>query len=192
MRPRGIILFGPNGAGKSTVGAELARLLGFKFMDIEAYAFEKSEIPYAATRPREDCHKLILADIEKHRSFVLSAVTGEFGDAIVQYYALAVYITAPKELRMERIRQRAYDQHGDRVLEGGDMYEQEQGFFEWAAARDLSKIDRWAETLTCPVIKIDGSLDWRANAAIIAEAVKKLLPIQTQRRESARTREIPQ
>jgi len=176
MKLKGIIVFGPNGGGKTTTGRELARLLRFKHMDIEEYYFAESKIPYTAARPREECLRLMLADIETHRSFVLSAVTGDFGDIIPQYYELAVYITAPKELRMERIKQRAYNQHGDRVLKGGDMYEQEQGFFEWAAARDLSKIDRWAETLTCPVLRIDGTLDWRANAAAIAARYRALAP----------------
>ena len=167
--PRGIIVFGANGSGKTTLGRELARILGFKHMDIEEYFFEESEIPYTAPRPWEDCLNRMLADIEKHRSFVLSSVTGDFGETIPRYYQLAVYMSAPPALRMERIRQRAYDQHGDRVRRGGDMYEREQEFFNWAAARPLSKIDRWAQTLACPVIRVDGTIDWRINAANIAE-----------------------
>ena len=168
MEPQGIIVFGPNGAGKTTLGAELARVLHFRHMDIEEYFFEESEIPYTAARPREDFLRLMLADIEKHRGFVITACTGDFGEIIPQYYRLAVYMSAPLELRMERIKRRAYDRHGDRVLEGGDMYEQEQGFFAWAAKRPLSKIDQWAKTLACPIMRADGAVDWRINAAAIA------------------------
>ena len=138
-------------------------------MDIEEYFFEPSEIPYTAAHPREDCLNLMLADMEKHRSFVLSSVTGDFGDTIPWYYELAVYMSVPLGLRVERVKQRAYDQHGNRVLKGGDMYEQEQGFFAHVASRSLTKIDRWAETLVCPIIRIDGTADWRANAVYIAE-----------------------
>ena len=168
-KPRGIIVFGANGSGKTTLGRELARILNFKRMDIEDYYFEKSEIPYSVVRPREDVVKLLLADIEKYRSFVLSGVTGNYGDEIPLFYELAVYITAPLELRMERIKKRAYEQYGERVLKGGDMYEQEQKFFDFAASRPLFEIDQWAETLTCPIIHVDGTSDWRINAVNIAE-----------------------
>ena len=168
--PKGIIVFGPNGSGKTTLGRELARVLNFKYMDIEDYYFEESEIPYTNSRLREDFLNLMLADIEKHGSFVITACTGDFGEKIT--YDLAVYMTAPKDLRMQRIEQRGYDQYGDRVREGGDMYEQELGFLEWAASRPLSKIDEWAETLTCPVIHVDGTKAIAENAAWIARLVQ--------------------
>ena len=169
IKPQGIIVFGANASGKKTVGCELARILNYKFMDIIDYHFEKSEIPYTVERPREECLNLMLADIEKYRSFVITAVTGNFGDIIPQYYELAVYVSAPLELRLERYNKRAFEQHGERVLKGGDMYEQTQKFYDFIASRSLSGIEQWAETLTCPVIHIDGTEDWRVNAANIAE-----------------------
>ena len=71
-KPRGIIVFGANGSGKTTLGRELARILNFKYMDIEDYCFPKSEIPYSVVRSREDCLKSMLNDIEKYRSFVIT------------------------------------------------------------------------------------------------------------------------
>ena len=170
----GIIVFGPNGAGKTTLGSELARVLGFKHMDIEDYYFEKSEIPFTVARSREDCLRLMLADIEKSRSFVITACIGDFGETIASMYNFAVYVTAPKELRMKRVEQRGYDQYGDRVRAGGDMYEQQLRFRAWAAARDLSKIDAWAQTLACPVIRADGTRAVAENAAWIAEQYRLL------------------
>ena len=91
----GIIVFGANGSGKSTLGRELAYVLNFTHMDIEDYHFEKSEIPYSIERSHEDCLNLMLADIRKYKSFVLSAVTGDFGEEISSMYELAVWISAP-------------------------------------------------------------------------------------------------
>ena len=167
--PHGIIVFGANGGGKTALGRELARILNFKHMDIEDYHFVKSEIPYTVERSYEDCLNLMLADIEKHRFFVLTAVTGDFGDTIPQLYELAVYLSAPLELRLERIKNRAYEQHGARILKGGDMYEQEQKFLDFAASRSVARIEEWAKTLTCPLIRIDGTVDLRINAAYVAE-----------------------
>lgn len=167
-KPHGILIFGANGSGKTTLGHELARILIFKHMDIEAYAFEESEIPYTNQRPKDACVQLMLADIMKVRSFVISAVTGDFGDTILPMFDLAVWISAPKELRIKRIEQRASMQHGERVLEGGDMYDQHREFIHFAKSRSLSAIDRWAETIPCPVFRIDGMADYRQTAADIA------------------------
>ena len=172
-KPHGIIVFGANGSGKSTLGRELARVLNFKYMDIEDYYFEKSEIPYTVERSREDCLNLMLADIEKYNSFVLSAVTGDFGEEISSMYDLAVFMVAPIETRMERIRQREYKKHGYRIRKGGDMYEQHLIFVDFARSRNLSNIDRWAETLTCPIIHVGGTNDYRKTAADIANRFYK-------------------
>lgn len=167
--PKGIIIFGANGSGKSTLGRELAHVLNYKYMDIEDYHFIKSEIPYTVERSREDCLNLMLTDIEKYRSFVISAVTGDFDEEISSMYDFAVFMSAPLEIRIERIKQRAFKQHGERVCEGGDMYEQQLKFVNFVASRSLSRIEQWAETLVCPVIHIDGAKSVSENTEWIVE-----------------------
>ena len=51
-----------------------------------------------------------------------------------------VYLDVPLDMRMKRIRQRAIDKFGDRVLPGGDMYEQEESFFLHMRKNELRKI----------------------------------------------------
>ena len=166
--PHGIIVFGENGSGKTTLGRELARVLNYKHMDIESYAFKESDIPYTHPRPQEEYIALMLADIKKHRSFVISAVTGDLGVTIPLFYELAVWIEAPLDTRIKRIEQRAYERYGARVREGGDMYEQNLNFIDFVASRSPARIEQWAQTLACPVIRVDGTVDWRINAADIA------------------------
>jgi len=175
--PFGIIVFGANGSGKSTLARELARVLAFKHIDIEDYAFEKAEIPYSKPRPKGECINLMLADMEKHSKFVFSACTGDWGDTIPQYYRLAVFMTTPYDLRMERIKKRTHDKHGQRVCKGGDMYEQTQKFFSFVATRPISKIEQWAKTLSCPIVHVDGAIDYRINTVnIIKELHNIILP----------------
>lgn len=172
--PRGIIIFGANGSGKSTLGRELARVLNYKYMDIEDYHFIKSEIPYTVERSREDCLNLMLTDIERHRSFVISAVIGDFGEEISSMYDFAVFMSAPLETRIERIKQRACKQYGERIREGGDMYEQQLKFVDFVASRSLSRIEKWAETLVCPIIYVDGTKSISKNTEWVIE---QYLPI---------------
>lgn len=167
--PKGIIVFGLNGCGKSTIGKELANLLNYKHMDIEDYYFMESEIPYSIERTREDCLNLMLDDIKKHENFVMSAVTGDFGEEIVSMYGLGVFITAPHAIRMERVEQRAINKFGDRVKEGGDMYQSEKAFMDFVKTRTLTKVEKWSETLKCPILHVDGRRDIAENARYIRE-----------------------
>ena len=173
-QPRGIILFGANGSGKTTIGRELAQMLGCKFMDIEDYHFLPSDVPYTKFRSREDCIALMLSDIRKYENFVLTAVTGDFGDELAKYYALAVHLSAPEGLRMDRIDKRARDQHHERVLEGGDMHESHKQFMDFAKNRPLSKIDDWEKSLQCPVVHMEGTGDANENAQKIAAMYNKI------------------
>lgn len=169
----GIIIFGLNGAGKSTVGRALADRLGYKNMDIEDYYFDDCAIPYSNPRDRGDVILHMLADIRKNGPFVISAVDGELGVEITSMYKLAVYIEAPRDIRLERIKRRAYRRFGSRVLEGGDMYEREREFYEFAAARTSDRLDEWSKTLSCPIIRIDGTKPVEENIEFIAGEYSK-------------------
>ena len=115
----------------------------------------------------------MLADIEKSRGFVISAVIGDFGEEIESLYDIAVYVEAPFEIRIKRLEQRAYERHGERIRKGGDMYKQHLMFVDFVASRPLTRIEQWAETLTCLIIRIDGTEDWRVNAEYVAEQYSK-------------------
>lgn len=167
----GIAVVGANGSGKTTLGRYLADLLGYQHMDIEDYYFKESVIPYANSRTREEVRALLLADMKKHDRFVLSAVNCDFGNEINTLYDCVVYIEAPLEIRLERIKRRAVDKFGSRVLKGGDMYEQEQDFFEFVAARTMDKTDAWLRSTECPVIHVDGTEPVAHNA----ERVKRFI-----------------
>jgi len=175
-KPQGIIVFGANGSGKTTLGRKLAHMLDFKHMDSEDYYFRESIIPYTDARSKSEVICLMFADIKKHLQFIISTVVGDLGDIIPQFYALAVHISAPLDIRLERIKQREYNRFGDRVCEGGDMYEQTQKFHEFVISRPLSRIDQWVQTLTCPVICIDGTKDLHMNAIAVIERFKGLCP----------------
>ncbi len=153
----GIIIFGANGCGKTTIGREIAKKMNFKHLDVEDYYFDKTDILYQNPREKYEVIKLMLNDINKCESFVLSSVMGHYGDEIISMYKLAVFLSAPIDLRIERIRKRAIDKHGEIALEDGEIKKNREEFIDFVRARDLSKIDEWAITLTCPIIMIDAT-----------------------------------
>lgn len=153
----GILVFGANGSGKTTLGHELAQKFNCKHMDVEDYYFLPSDIPYTVSRTKDEAIPLILADIEKYCDFVLSAVTGDFGEKIISKFDFAVCLTVPRGIRIDRIRKRRIEKYGGRLLPGGDMYDNNERFIEFAAMRPLDKIDDFARLLNCPVFYLDGT-----------------------------------
>ena len=147
----GIAIVGLNGSGKTTLGRALAEALGYFRIDVEDYYFP-AEGAFDAPRDRDEVERLMLADIEKHGNFVLSAVCADF-ESIEKYYDLVVYLEAPKDIRMERIRQRSVDRFGERVLPGGDLYESEETFFAFAAKRTPKKVEKWLKDVKCRILK---------------------------------------
>ena len=172
--PNGIIVFGANGCGKTTLGFELARKLNIKHFDVEDYYFEESKIPYSKPRSKDIVIELMLVDIEKCDSFVLSAVTGDYGDKISSMYKLGVFLSVPINIRVKRVERRSLEQYGERVLVGGDMYKQEQGFLEFVRTRNLSIIDEWTKTLTCPILHLDGTKAVSENIQLIIDSYNRI------------------
>ena len=163
----GICVCGLNGSGKTTLAGALAKELNFKHMDIEQYYFISTDNPYSSSRTREEVERLLLEDIKKNPCFVFSAVNGNMTPEINENYTLVVYLDVPLDVRMKRIRQRAVDKFGDRVLPGGDIYEQEESFFAYAEKRTPENIEKWLKTLSCKTIRLDGTKPIQESVALI-------------------------
>ena len=169
----GILICGANGSGKTVLGRALAERLRCRHLDIEDYAFAPSPIPYAKPRERDDMRRLLLADMRQSGDFVLSAVSGDLGREIAALYTCAVYLSAPADLRIARIRQRSREQFGARALPGGDLFAREQRFLAFAAARSMDETQAWLKSLSCPVIRADGTRPVAQNAAWLAGEILK-------------------
>ena len=155
----GIIICGLNGSGKSALAAALSQMTGIAHLDIEAYAFEEGDNPYRAMRSKAEIEARLMEDIRKSRRFLFSAVRGDLGGELSSLYRLAVVLSAPQTVRLQRLRQRSYDRFGARMLEGGDLYAQEEAFFRFAAERSPLDAVSWLDELSCPVLYLDGRRD---------------------------------
>ncbi len=156
MTPRGIIVVGLNGCGKTTLGRSLARALDAFPMDVEDYYFPPSDaLPFTVSRSKDEVRQLLLKDMALHPRFVLSSVNGNWGEAIESRLRCAVFLSAPLGTRLSRIDRRERLRFGDRVLPGGDMYEQQQRFHAFAAARDARAVEAWLGAAGIPALRLD-------------------------------------
>ena len=168
-----IIVCGGNGAGKSTLGKQLAQKLNYKFMDIEDYYFPKTDANYiySTARSREEVSSLLLEDMKRHKNFILASVKGDYGDEIVSMFTCGVYINMPRDIRLKRVRDRAFGKFGDRMLPGGDLYEREQRFFDMVERRPEQYVEDWLKSLSIPIITIDGTKSVDFNVEVVLRSL---------------------
>lgn len=167
---KGIIVCGLNGTGKSTLGKALAEKLNFHFIDSEELYFGKkgTDYTYGASRTRDEVEALLMKEIKEHKDFVFCSVKGDYGERFYPFFRYAVLIEVPKDIRMRRIKERSFRQFGNRMLPGGDLYEQEERFFEFAGSRAENTVEKWVCAVNCPVIRIDGTKTIEENVDFIA------------------------
>ena len=171
-KPHGIMVFGASGSGCTTLGRELARLLDFKHFDTDDYFFEQNNPPIEMKeRPLNERISLLRPLLLKC-NFVLSGCIREWGGAFDSMLSMAVFLITPTDVRIERADQRTFNRLGNRIRLGGDLYIQHRKFIDYIATydnggmktRSLASQTAWANGLTCPVVRVDGTLDWRVNA----------------------------
>lgn len=172
----GIIVCGMNGAGKSTLGKALAERLNYNFIDNEDLYFPKTDPDYiyASQRTREEVEKLLLEEIRTHNNFVFVSVKGDYGETACSFFRYAVLIKVPRDIRLQRVRDRSFGKFGERMLEGGDLYEREESFFEFVRSRPEDTVEKWIGTVKIPVIQIDGTKPIEENIELIIERIYRL------------------
>lgn len=167
----GIIVCGCNGSGKSTLGKELAEKLRYKFIDIEDCFFPKrnEDYIYDCARSRDEAESILINEVKKCDNFVFAAVKGDYGKEISALYKCAVLISVPKEIRLQRVRNRSLQKFGNRILPGGDLYEKEEHFFDMVALRTEQDIIEWLDSIDCRVIQVDGTKSIGENVEFIVK-----------------------
>lgn len=63
-----------------------------------------------------------------------------------------------------------------RMLPGGDRYQREARFFEFAASREENEAETWVRTLNCPVMRADGTAPAEENVNRIPARMRRQFP----------------
>ncbi len=159
-------IFGASGSGTTTLGKALASKLSISFFDSDDYYWQKTDPPYRQSYSKEQRVERLLADTNGLDSWVLSGSILKWGDALIPLFTLAVFVTLPHDLRLERLEQREIQRYGSRIKSKGDMYESSQAFLDWARSYDTAGLETrslkshqdWMKTLTCPVLQLESTM----------------------------------
>lgn len=174
----GIMILGAPGAGKTTLGGIVAQRLGCTFIDIDEYIWRKdTEQPYTAMYSREEKIARVAAAVPADGRFVMAGSMNSFHEHFDHLFRLAVFLDADCALRVRRAHERAVLRFGERVAEGGDLYEHHLGFLDAVAGYSenrggmtLQGHAQWLAALTCPILRLDGGDALEKNAEIIITA----------------------
>ncbi|MBQ6465243.1 MAG: shikimate kinase [Oscillospiraceae bacterium] len=158
-------IFGASCSGTSSLARSLSEKTGFRHFDSDDYLWLPTDPPFTDKRNVEERLLLLQRDLLASDCAVLSGSIVGWGDPLIPMFSLAVRLTVPTKIRLDRHRRREYARFGDRILPGGDMYEQHQAFLQWAAAYDeggsemRSRLqhDLWQKQLRCRLLTLDGT-----------------------------------
>lgn len=161
----GIAVCGMNGSGKSTVAKALADKLGLRYLDIEDYCFPPADPPFSVERDKDDIIRLLRQDAVS-QSFVFASVSPE-GCGIDDLISAVFWLEVPPDKRIARIRARHLKRYGDRVLSGGDMFENCEAFIKMCKSRDPVIRKARARLPERPFLELDGEKPIAENVGII-------------------------
>ncbi len=180
MKTRRIHITGASGAGVTSLGRALAGALAVPHHDTDDYFWQPTSPPYQHNRERSDRLRLMREMFLPRPSWVLSGSLQGWGDPIVPYFDLVVFVYTAKEIRLQRLRAREAARFGaDAVAIGGSRHQQTEDFIEWASqyddgdrvSRTLEKHQGWLAALRCRVLRLDGA---RPLAELVVEVVAEI------------------
>lgn len=180
---RGIIIFGSAGSGKTSLGIRVAKELGYPYYDIDDFIWRNdTKIPYSKMYTKEEKITRLMEAITKGGpNFVMAGSMDSFHAPFDPLFDLAIHITASVTTRLERIEKREYKRFGDRILEGGDLYQDHKKFLHDCARYDtdgspcFNTHREWAKTLSCKVLYLDGEKSLEENQQVIIDVYKSNL-----------------
>ena len=132
-----IHIVGASGSGVTTLGRALADALAIPHHDTDDYFWLPTVPPYQDMRDIAERLRLMREIFLPRADWVLSGSVEGWGNPIVPYFDLVVFLTTSTALRLQRLRAREATHFGaDAVAPGGWRNEVFEEFIEWASHYD--------------------------------------------------------
>jgi adenylate kinase family enzyme len=178
-----IYIFGASGSGTTTLASDLSNKLGLSYFDADTYFWLPTNPPFQEKRDSEERRLMIKEDLESNRDFILSGSMSGWGDEFVYLFDIAIYLSIPKDIRIERLSKREGMTFGeDEIKFGGRWYNHYTDFINWASSYDDGGLDirskalhyEWMKLFQCPVIRIVGDISRDQRVEIVLQKIEEL------------------
>jgi adenylate kinase family enzyme len=172
---------GARGCGVTTLGKALAAPLDAVHIDTDDHHWVETDPPYLEKRSISERRRRMAIEQARTGRWIVSGTLDDWADGVADQAELIVFLEAPTELRLERLRQRERDRFGDMLLPGGALHETHRDFIAWAAqyeqgirpGRSRPRHERWLERIEIPVLRLDAT---RPLDALVAEVLRHPIP----------------
>ena len=172
----GIMIIGPSGSGKTTLGKVVADKLKYPYFDVDDYIWKKdTKKPYTVMYSREEKISRLNNDILPYEHFVMAGSMSSFHYAFDDKFGMMVFLYVEPDIRVERVHNREVERFGERIREGGDMFDNHMSFlesirhYEKDGSPNLNEQRKWMDELHCPKLELDGTDSLEDNANRVVE-----------------------
>lgn len=175
-----IKIIGASGTGKTTLATALAQKFQCAHFDSDDYYHYPTDPPYQRPRSPEDRLALLMDDLNRAPSWILSGGAATWDPAPPVKYSLLVFLYLPPEIRLPRVQRRELQVHGPRILPGGDMEADHQFFMKWTAGYDDGTAEgtntlachlSLMKKLGCPILTLDQPMTTSQQIDQICKAI---------------------
>ena len=170
-----IHIIGASGVGTSTLAKELSEKIGYSHFDTDDYYWLPTRIQFTEKRSIEERKEILKSDLNEKQEWILSGSLCGWGDSFIPEFDLVVFLSLPKEIRMERLVKREKERAGKEIEPNGSAYQKYCAFIEWAEQYDEGGVDirsralhdLWMSKLPCEVLKIEGDKSVKERLTVI-------------------------
>ncbi|HEX6431493.1 MAG TPA: hypothetical protein VF008_27570 [Niastella sp.] len=172
-----MLIIGASGSGVTTLGEALAKQLTIPYFDADYYYWEKTDPPFLVRREPGKRDQLLAADLHKEAQWIVGGSLDSWGHFLKGQYNLVVYLWLPKDIRAIRLVNREKERYGAIISQSS------QEFIDWALSYDDSnqpgrnkkRHEQWLQTLTCPVLRIEGDVEVEEKVEMITQELHQLV-----------------
>ncbi|WP_299454870.1 AAA family ATPase [uncultured Microscilla sp.] len=163
-----ILIMGASGVGTTTLGQTLAKRTSYTHLDVDNYYWKPTTPPFQEKVPLVKRNQKLTADFNSLPKVIVSGSLISWGNEWLQAFDLVVFLYLPPKIRMERLRQREIQRHGEALHTHELIRQTSQAFLEWAAqyddpaftGRSLAVHQQWLQKLTCPILRLEGAIEF--------------------------------
>ena len=158
-----IHLLGPSGSGTTTLGKLLARNLNTPHFDTDDFFWVSTDPPFTEKRSKKQRTELLKTSLQGCDSWVLSGSMLDWGDFLLPEIDIIIYKYVSQELRINRLKKREKERHGDRLKSGNDMHSLHLDFIKWASGYETGGLEMrsrkseevWMNLASCKIIRLE-------------------------------------